>query len=185
MPIPAELKFTYEDYLNFPQDGKCHEIIDGVHFMTPAPQTRHQIVSRNLLWTLENYVRDKNLGHTLNAPVDVVLSDTTVVQPDLIFICREREHIIKKNYIDGPPDLVIEILSPGRENLDRLVKMKQYALLGVPEYWLVDFEARLLEQYVLRGQLFERAGVFSEDFSPSLFPDLTIRMSAVFKGPGF
>ena len=185
MPIPAELKLTYEDYLNFPNDGKRHEIIDGEHVMPPSPQTRHQIASKNLQWILENYARETGVGHVMDAPVDVVLSATTVVQPDIFFVRKEREHIIKRNFIEGPPDLIIEILSPGNEKMDRQTKMKSYALLGVPEYWIVDFEARILEQYVLKGQLYEREGVFAETFSPALFPGLTIPLSSVFKGPGF
>ncbi|MBW1801828.1 MAG: Uma2 family endonuclease [Deltaproteobacteria bacterium] len=185
MPIPEQLKLTYDDYLNFPEDGKRYEIIDGEQWMTPAPQTRHQIVSRNIERILLNYIEDNELGQLFYAPTDVVLSDTTVVQPDLLFIKKDREHIIKRNFIEGPPDLMIEILSPGNEKLDRFTKMKHYALFGIGEYWLIDFEARILEQYVLKGQVFERTGVYGEDFSPSMFPDLTIHLSDVFKGPGF
>ena len=153
--------------------------------MTPAPQTRHQIVSRNIEHILLNYIEDNDFGQLLYAPTDVILSDTTIVQPDILFIHKDREHIIKKNFIEGPPDLLIEIMSPGNEKLDRFTKMKHYALFGVGEYWLIDYEARILDQYVLKGHVFERAGVFREDFSPSLFPDLIIQLPRVFKGPGF
>jgi Uma2 family endonuclease len=185
MPIPAELKLTYEDYLNLPNDGKRHEIIDGEHYMTPSPQSRHQLICGNLVGILVAYAREADHGHVYPAPMDVVLSETDVVQPDILFVRRERKHIIKKNCIEGAPDLAIEILSPGGERLDRHTKMKSYALHGVPEYWLVDFEARTLEQYALRGHLYERLGVFVEAFSPSLFPGLTIDLRLVFKGPGF
>ena len=185
MSIPEKLKLNYEDYLNLPDDGKRHEIVDGEHYMTPAPQTRHQIVSRNIERILLNHIEDNDLGQFLDAPTDVVLSDTTIVQPDKLFILKEREYIIKNNFIEGPPDLVIEILSPGNEKLDRFTKMKYYAMFGVPEYWLIDYEIRILEQYVLKRDLFERAGVFTEDYSPSLFPDLIIDLSRIFKGPGF
>ena len=185
MSVPEQLQLNYEDYLNLPNDGKRHEIIDGEHYMTPAPQTRHQIVSRNLERILLNYIEENDLGQLLYAPIDVILSDTTVVQPDLLFIRKERENIIKKNFIQGPPDLIIEILSPGNEKLDRLTKMKHYATYGVTEYWLIDFEARILEQNVLEGDIFERTSVFSHNFSSSLFPDLTINLTQIFKGPGF
>lgn len=185
MPVPKELKLTYDDYLNFPNDGKRYEIIDGEHHMTPAPQTRHQIVSRNIERILANYVEENDTGQILYAPTDVVLSDTTVVQPDILFVRKEREHIIKKNFIEGAPELIIEILSPGNEKLDRRTKMKHYAMFGVGEYWIIDYEACILEQYVLKGHIFQRRGVFDEDFSPSLFPDLTIHLSQIFKGPGF
>jgi Uma2 family endonuclease len=185
MSIPEQLKLTYEDYLCFPDDGRRHEIIDGEPYMTPAPQTRHQIVSRNLERILANYAEENDWGEVLDAPIDVVLSETTVVQPDILFILRDRERVIKKNCIEGPPDLMIEILSPGNERLDRLIKMKQYSLLGVPEYWILDYEARILEQYVREGDLFARKGVFAETFSPAIFPDLVIDLSQIFRGPGF
>jgi len=185
MPVPEELKLTYEDYLNLPDDGKRHEIIDGEHYMTPAPQTRHQIVLVNLTRILSDYTVDNDSGYVMVAPTDVLLSETTIVQPDLLFIPKEREDIIKKNFIEGAPDLIVEILSPGREKLDRVTKMKHYAAFGVREYWLIDHEARILEQYVLKGQLFQRAGVFTDDFSSLLFPGLTISLSNIFKGPGF
>ena len=185
MPIPELLKLNYDDYLNFLNDGKRHEIIEGEHYMTPAPQTRHQIVSRNIESILAGYIETNSWGQILYAPVDVLLSDTTIVQPDILFIRKDREHIIKKNFIEGPPDLIIEILSPGNERMDRFTKMKHYALFAVPEYWIIDYEARILEQYKLKGQIFQRKGVFSESFSSSLFPNLKIELSQIFKGPGF
>ncbi len=185
MPIPEHLKLTYDDYLNFPDDGKRYEIVDGESYMAPAPQTRHQVVSINLEAILMRYTQTNNAGYILHAPVDVVFSATTIVQPDILFIQKGRAHIIKKNAIEGPPDLIIEILSPGNERLDRFTKMKRYAIFGVGEYWLIDYQARTLEQYVLQGRFFERKGVFIEDFSPPLFPDLTIHLSQIFKGPGF
>ena len=185
MPVPDALKLTYDDYLNFAADGKRHEIIDGEHHMTPSPQSRHQLVSMNLSRILANYAAEGDRGYVITAPMDVVLADTTVVQPDLLFVRKERERIIKENFVEGPPELVVEILSAGSEKLDRRTKLKQYALFGVWEYWLVDYKARALEQYVLQGQIYERSGVYVEDFSSALFPSLTIHLPDVFKGPGF
>lgn len=185
MPIPEKMKLTYDDYLNFPDDGKRHEIIDGEHFMTPSPQSRHQIVSRNLERILANYAEKNNMGQIFYAPMDVLLSDTTIVQPDIFFILKDREYIIKKNFIEGPPDLIVGISSPGNKKIDRHTKMKEYALFNVQEYWIIDYDARILEQYRLKGLSFKRIGVFTKDFSSSIFPDLTILLSQVFKGPGF
>ncbi len=98
MAIPEELKLTYDDYLNYPDDGKRHEIIDGEHFMTPSPQSRHQIVSRNLERILANYAEDNDMGQIFDAPMDVMLSDTTVVQPDIFFLHKNREDLIKRNH---------------------------------------------------------------------------------------
>ncbi len=74
MSIPEQLKLNYEDYLNLPNDGNRHEIIDGEHYMTPSPQTRHQIVSIKIARILANYIEEKDMGHIFYAPTDVVLS---------------------------------------------------------------------------------------------------------------
>ena len=113
---------------------------------------------------------EKDLGLLLLAPTDVKLSEITIIQPDIFFIRKKREHIIKRNFVESSPDLTVEILSPTQEKLDRFTKMKHYAISGIEEYWL---------------NVFERTGVFSEDFSPVLFPGLTIRLRQIFKGPGF
>src|SRR3990172_6216810 len=113
---PAYLKqrqaFTYQDYLDMPDDVKRYQVIDGDLIMTPAPTTAHQFVSGNLAMELRQYVKKNNLGFVLCAPTDVVLDDTNVFQPDILFISNERKSIIKHENIQGAPDLIIEILSP-------------------------------------------------------------------------
>lgn len=158
--VPSRLKLTHEDYLQIPNDGKKHELIDGEHFMTPSPVAKHQMAVGNLFLLLETFVRKQNLGRVFVAPFDVILSDYDVVEPDLIFISRERMQAIVKEWIRGAPDLIVEVLSPSTAEIDCGLKMKLYEKYRVSEYWLADPATEIIEVYVLRQdgyELFSRA----------------------------
>ena len=142
--MSTSTKFTYKDYLQLPEDTR-YEIIDGELFMVPAPVPYHQIVSRNLEFYLHQHVKENNLGEVLNAPCDLILSNTDVVQPDLLFISQARLSIIKETNIQGAPDLVVEILSPASEKRDRGKKQKLYAQNQIQEYWIVDTQTKSIE----------------------------------------
>ena len=132
------LKFTYEDYRTTPED-KRYELLDGDLLMTPAPNLKHQRVQVRLGSRLERFVEERALGELFFAPCDVVLSDHDVVQPDLLFVSRERGHLLSGgDAVRGAPDLVAEILSPATADRDRGYKHALYARRGVAEYWLVD-----------------------------------------------
>ncbi|MBN1960348.1 MAG: Uma2 family endonuclease [Deltaproteobacteria bacterium] len=103
------LILTYDDYLRFPNDGKRYEIFEGEVEMNPAPLVIHQRISRKLEFILLTYIEKNNLGEIFDAPVDVILSRTNVVQPDLVFVAKERSSIIAERGIFGAPDLVVEI----------------------------------------------------------------------------
>ncbi|MGH7898466.1 MAG: Uma2 family endonuclease, partial [Candidatus Binatia bacterium] len=126
---------TYEDYAELPDDGKQYEILDGELFVSPAPVPRHQRVSRNLLRVLDDHVRGHELGEVLVSPIDVILAPTTIAQPDLLFIRTGRGAIVTERAVEGPPDLVIEILSPSSNRKDRTTKAAVYARFGVAHYW--------------------------------------------------
>jgi Uma2 family endonuclease len=113
--------------------------------VTPAPGTRHQRVSSALNSILKAYVTSHGLGEVLYAPIDVILADTTVVQPDLVYREPTRAHLVSDRGIEGPPTLVIEILSLSTTTIDRSRKRQLYADLGIPYYWLVDPESRAVE----------------------------------------
>lgn len=140
---------TYDDYRNLPDDGKRYEIIKGELLMTPASSTDHQKISRNIFLEIHHYVSEKDLGDVLYAPVDVVLSMTDVVQPDLVFVSRERGEIITKKNIVEAPDLVVEIISEHTEVIDRNRKKALYERYQVREYWIVHPDERQIEQYIL------------------------------------
>ena len=132
------LKFTYEDYRTTPED-KRYELLDGDLLMTPAPNLKHQRVQLELAMQLGRFIKERALGEFFFAPCDVVLSNHDVVQPDLLFVSRERAHLLSGgDNVRGAPDLVVEVLSPTTADRDRGYKHALYAKHGVREYWLVD-----------------------------------------------
>ena len=163
MAIPNPIvKFTYEDYLNAPED-KRYELLDGELVMTPAPGERHQSISILLGSKLCQFVSENSLGRVYLAPFDVVLSDVDVVQPDLLFVSNERDHIITSANIQGAPDLVVEILSPSTAERDRTFKRALYANHGVNEYWMVDITAKDITILLLGERGYEVVGTYGEE----------------------
>ena len=134
-------RLTYDDYCNTPDDERW-ELIDGELFMAPSPTTRHQVVLLQLFRPLADFVDAATLGTVFVAPLDVVLSDTSVLQPDIIFISTARTHIITQANIQGAPDLVVEVLSPSTAARDWRAKHDLYSQHGIREYWIVDTDAQ-------------------------------------------
>jgi Uma2 family endonuclease len=157
--LKEKSKLTYSDYLSL-SDEKRYELMEGELFVVPSPGFYHQIVSRNIGHHLWNFVKERGLGVVVHSPMDVVLSPENVVQPDILFISRRREGIIAEKGVSGAPDLVIEILSPSSQERDRLVKRDLYAEYGVPEYWLVDPEAKSITVMCREGSSWRLFGVF-------------------------
>ncbi len=159
---PAPGEWTYQDYLDLPDDGNRYEIIWGeLYMMTPAPSTRHQRVSRNLEFALWNYTQKNDLGEVLYAPCDLVMKpDATPVQPDILFIAKDRLGIITEKNVAGVPDLLVEILSAGNPRHDRVTKFELYEQAGVAEYWIVDPEAHAIEVFVLSQGAYALLGRF-------------------------
>jgi Uma2 family endonuclease len=168
--------WTYEDYCVLPQDFNRHEIIEGDHIVTPSPATRHQRVSKNLQFLLESHIRSRDLGVLFAAPTDLLLAPTSVVAPDLLFIRKDRMHIITEANVQGPPDLIVEILSPSTAAIDRGGKMALYAKYGVPHYWIVDSIRLILEMYELEDSQYRLAAQFGKDEKArsSLFPGMEV-----------
>jgi Uma2 family endonuclease len=155
--VTAEtLLLTYEDYCQLPDDGKRYELIGGEMYMIASPTTEHQRISFNLTVAIGTHVREQSLGSLFIAPMDVVLSRRDVVQPDILFVSKDREMIITETHIDGPPDLIVEILSPSTASLDQLVKRQLYARHGVREFWLVSPEASTVEVLELHEGAYRR-----------------------------
>lgn len=181
--VPYEIRMNYEDYCRLPDDGKRYEIVDGVVHNAPAPSRIHQDVSRNLGFLLVQHVDAGDLGKIYYAPIDVVFSHENIVQPDIIFVRKKRFSILTDKNIKGAPDLVIEILSPGRKDYDRVTKAKTYALYGVPHYWIVDPEPQSIRALVLREGRYECDRVWKDGdiLTTELFPDLTLDLIKVFE----
>jgi len=146
-------KYTYEDYLKTPDDVR-YELIEGDLLMTPSPVTKHQRILRELGFELLSFVRVKDLGEIFLAPFDVHLDNENVVEPDILFISKQRLHIIGEKNVQGPPDLVVEILSESTANRDLVQKKRLYAKFGVKEYWIVIPGEEIVEIYTLKDALY-------------------------------
>jgi Uma2 family endonuclease len=161
-PHIQESLVTYDIYANMPDDGNRYEVADGqLELMSPGPNTIHQM----LISELQRKIIDdcSNEYIILFAPLDVILSDIEVRQPDIIMIHRSRMSIIKRRGIEGSPDLVVEVCSDHSRRRDKVQKTKAYAKYGVPEYWIIDLSNFTLEQYVLHNQAYEMVELYSGD----------------------
>ena len=177
----SEVKFTYGDYQLLPEEKRC-ELIEGEFHMTPAPFPEHQSIVNMLAYELTRQLQDPGHGRVYPAPIDVVLSNEDVVQPDVPFIARDRLGIVEKKCIRGAPDLVIEILSPSTTDRDRVIKRKLYDKFGAREFWIVDPEAKSVEVVVRRGEGFptDRVHTAPASFASPTFPQLTIELARIF-----
>lgn len=146
-------RLTYDDLILFPEDGNRHEIIDGVHYMSPAPVPYHQVLSRELLVQLYAAFQSSGLGEVFSAPLDVQFTENDVVEPDLIVVLKDNP-IVTDSRIIGVPDLLIEILSPSTSSRDRNLKKRLYESAGVSEYWIVDPDQKVVQQYQLQQQVY-------------------------------
>jgi Uma2 family endonuclease len=180
-------KFTYDDFVHFPDDGKRHEIIDGEHYVTPSPNTKHQAVLGNLFALFWVFLKEHPIGHVFVAPFDVVFSNFDVVEPDLLYISRERMSVLTKAHVRGAPDLVVEILSPGTRRTDERTKRTLYERFGVREYWVVDPERDVVLIHRRSQVVFEPAVELSAERNQalitSLLPDWSAPLRDVFESP--
>ncbi|MEW5930683.1 MAG: Uma2 family endonuclease [Gemmatimonadota bacterium] len=140
-------RWTYAEFARLPDDGNRYEVIAGELHVTPAPRPAHQRIIARLGFALEGFTRENDLGWILPGPVDVLFAEGEYLEPDLVFVRRERLQIVTERGIEGPPDLVVEVASPSTARTDRGIKRERYARFGVPEYWVVDADARLVEVY--------------------------------------
>ena len=160
--VIKESPVTYELYANMIDDGNRYEISDGVlELMSPSPTFIHQMICHKILFNLETSCSQEFI--IVPSPIDVILSDTEVRQPDIVMIHRSRMSIISNRGINGAPDLVVEITSEHSRRRDKVMKRIIYAKYGVPEYWIVDLSNFTLEQYVLDGDRYELTDVYAGD----------------------
>ena len=143
------VKFTYAEYLTLPV-GSRHQLIEGDLVMSPAPTRRHQTVVKRLFRVLDGFVNSRRMGEVYFSPIDVILSDEDVTQPDIVYISKGRAGLLAPEGVRGGPDLCVEVLSDRTEALDRGAKRVLYARHGVTEYWIVDPEGNTLDVYRLQ-----------------------------------
>ncbi|MEA2514151.1 MAG: hypothetical protein QOJ59_3638 [Thermomicrobiales bacterium] len=177
----ATKRHTYQDLLQTPDDGKRYEVIDGELYVIAAPAKPHFWLSSSWLLWLGEHVRARDLGKIFHAPVDVHFDDDNTVEPDLIFVRKDRLHIVKHNYIDEAPDLLIEIHSPSTKHVDLGKKLRLYQAFEVQEYWAVDTDEQSLTIFVLSAAgSYERVEPVNGHLSSTVLPELVIDLAAIF-----
>lgn len=158
---PPQGQWTYEDYCRLPEDGWIYEVIEGELLMSQAPRMLHQRSKGKIFAALLAFTEKNEAGLVLDAPHDVLLPGlNTNVQPDILFVARERLDIVKPEHTVGAPDLIVEVISPWNWNADRQKKFNIYARAGVKEYWIVDPEVRTIELFFLRGNQYQLVGKY-------------------------
>jgi len=176
------IKLTYREYLQISDERNRHEFIEGEHYVTPSPSKRHQQISMRLSSILHRWVADHSLGEVFTAPYDVVLSETDVVVPDLLFISKSRSSLAHEENLMGAPDLVAEILSPSTSKRDLGIKKTLYEKSGVAEYQVIDPDMKRIDLFTLQaGKFTPNARLKTSDALTSLlFPGLQIPLSQIF-----
>jgi Uma2 family endonuclease len=171
--------WTYADYCRIPPDRLRHEILDGRHYVNPAPDPYHQRVSRLLQFELMRLLEKTGLAQVFDAPIDVHLGRGSIVQPDLVVLLRRSACRIGPKKLAGAPDLIVEILSPSNRAYDRRTKKDRYQRAGVREYWIVDPERRAIEQFVLRRGRYLLVGVATAAIRLRIVRGVTIDLAEV------
>src|SRR5688572_16883491 len=185
-PAYPGVKLTYEDYLQFPEDGKRHELIDGEHYVTPTPNLKHQAISRNLAGLIWSYLQQRPIGRVYAAPLDVIFSDFDVVEPDVLYISHERRaKLPASQWVKGAPDLVVEIGSPSTRKRDETTKRRLYERFDVGEYWVIDPELETIKVFRRVSDKYERTGELTLEsadvLTTPLLPDLQMPLAKIFE----
>jgi Uma2 family endonuclease len=174
-------KLTVADYTNTPGHRR-YQLLDGELILAPSPTTSHQRISRRILVALEIFLVASELGEVFCAPMDVVLSENDVAQPDILFVSGARNEIVTEANIQGAPDMVVEILSPGTIRYDRGYKLALYGRHGVRECWLVDPQAETVEVLTPGDQGLTPTDTYhpGDTLTSALLPGLRIPLAPVF-----
>jgi Uma2 family endonuclease len=151
-------RWTYSEFARLPSEGSTrYEIIDGELVVTPSPTGRHQRIVTDMVTLLNVFVRSHDLGQLFTGPLDVLFAEGDYLEPDILFVRGDRAQLVTDRGVEGPPDLVVEVVSPSTAARDRGIKLERYRLYGVPEYWVVDPEERTVEVWDLANEANEPA----------------------------
>ena len=184
MAPQTSTRMTYEDYLELPDDGKRYEVIEGELVVNASPIPRHQQIALRIGSRVDFYFEQHGGGRVFVAPLDVVLDDDVVLQPDVMIICEGRMHVVGPTHIHGAPDLIVEVLSDRTRKRDENVKRKLYERHGVNEYWVVDPVAEIVSIYRRNGDSFTRVAEISVQtggaLTSPLLPGFSLDVSDVF-----
>jgi Uma2 family endonuclease len=185
-PATLGVRLTYDDFMLFPDDGKRHELIDGEHYVTPSPSTKHQRVSGNFHLLIAAWLEIHPIGQVFYSPYDVVFSEFDVVEPDLLYLSNERAaEVLTPLHAKGVPELVVEIASEGTRKRDETIKRRLYEGSGVSEYWVVDPELDVVRVYRRAAEGFGRAVELSREagdvLTTPLLPGLDMPLARIFR----
>jgi Uma2 family endonuclease len=158
---PVKNKLSYEDLREAPADGNRYELLDGDLRVTPAPGTAHQRLVRDLVLRLVEYFHGRDLGEVFVSPTDVLLAERDVVQPDVLVVSDPAQ--VSARGIEGPPLLVVEVLSPSTRDIDRTLKAQHYARLGILHYWIVDPDEKRIECLRAKTGIYELVASADQD----------------------
>jgi len=147
MSVRPELKLTYGEYLDFPRDGNRYEILDGELVVRPSAGRRHHRLVLRLSALVERFLARYALGQVFRGPLDVMLSETDVVQPDLLYLSKKRARRLTEACVQGAPDLIVEVSTPESRVSDRTQKREAYERFDLWEYWRFDLEWEAVEVY--------------------------------------
>ena len=180
--IIEKKKYTYDDYLKTPDD-KRYELIEGELYMTPSPITNHQRISGKIDFELRKFVLENDCGEVFYAPYDVYFDDENIVQPDILFISKERLDIIGEKNLQGAPDLVSEILSESNAYRDLIQKKKLYSKFGVKEYWIVVPGEKTIDVHILKDKTYQLYKTLGEDdtLESQIMKGFKMELKAIFK----
>ena len=184
MPVrPEAPPLTIAEYKLLPETGPRYQLIEGDLYMAPAPNRYHQSISRNLGYILMRYLEEHPIGELYHAPFDVYLSNVDVFQPDILFVSDQNRQILTDAGAEGPPDLVVEVLSPKTRDLDLAQKRRVYAREGVRELWVIDPEPQTVLVYRFEEDLSEpvMTKAVDETLGSPIFPGLEIALERVFR----
>jgi len=179
---PQQGSWTYDDYTRLPDEGKRYEVVNGVLVMAPAPDLDHQSIALRISHYLLIHVELARLGRVFPAPVDVVLGQRDVFQPDVVVVLNAHLDRLAHRKIIGAPDVVVEIASPATAAYDRLTKYTAYARAGIAEYWIVKPAAHTVEVLTLEQSEYRSLGIFSgQTMLPSrVIPELPVSVAQFF-----
>ena len=179
---PGEKNYTVEDYLAITDEYPRYELLEGQLIEMVSPTSKHQRVLFRLAQMLATHCQARDLGEVMVAPLDVILSRTIVLQPDILFISKARKAELIGERITGAPDLVIEILSPATSARDLNQKRKLYARHGVKEYWIVDPDDETIEVQRVQGNIFSTLAIFEkgQSLTSPTFEGLAVEINPVF-----
>ena len=176
----AQTRIKADQFLQLPETNVPTELIDGEVIMAPSPTVNHQRFVSRIERTI---ARLATTGEVFFAPLDVYLDEDNVVQPDVLWVGPESACTVGEDYLQGPPDLIVEVLSAGTARRDRREKFALYEQHGVREYWMIDPEAEFVEVWQLKDRRFDRLGVFGpgEAFVSAALGGKTVDLSLIFE----